>query len=269
MQLLPTPSKQHSSDTEEEIDHAYAGMAYCYHADVHQEAWIVDSGAFDHMTGSIGLLLNPVHQHHHSKINSPNGKTSVISHKGSVSISPSLTLKDVLHIPSFKHNLLSVQKLSRDEHCKVIFEPTKCYILDDITGDVKGTGFALNGLYYLSTPILSSHTHCVTTSLHIPDTVVGIKPMTTTSLWHSRLGHAPIDKIKKLPSLSHLTTTIGDVCLTCPLAKFTKKPYLLSESRASKPFALVHIDIWGAYKVPTKGQYRYFLTIVDDFSRIT
>ena len=110
MKILPSPSKQHSSDIEEEIDHAYAGMTFCYHADVTQEAWIIDSGASDHMTGIIGLLLNPVHQNQHSKINLPNGETSVISHKRSVSISP-LTLKDVLHIPSFKHNLLFVQKL--------------------------------------------------------------------------------------------------------------------------------------------------------------
>ncbi|CAO2821171.1 unnamed protein product [Amaranthus hypochondriacus] len=151
MKLLPSPTQQPSSDTEEELDHAYAGMTFCYHADVNQETWIIDSGVSDHMTGSIDLLINPIHQHQHSTINLPNGQSSVISHKGSVSISPSLTLKDVLHIPTFKHNLLSVQKLSRDEHCKVIFEPTKCVIIDDITGTIKGTGIALNGLYYLST----------------------------------------------------------------------------------------------------------------------
>ena len=78
-----------------------------------------------------------------------------------------------------------------------------------------------------------------------------------------------LKKIKKLPSLSHLTPTAGDVCITCPLSKFTKKPYPSSDSRASQPFALVHIDIWGAYRVPTKGHYRYFLTIVDGFSRVT
>lgn len=121
MKLLPSPSKQHSSDIEEEIDGAYTGMTFCYHVDGTQEAWIIDSGASDHMTGSLGLLLNLVHQNHNSKINLTIGETSFISHKGLVCISPSLTLKDVLHIPNFKHNLLSVQKLSRDEHCKAIF----------------------------------------------------------------------------------------------------------------------------------------------------
>ena len=179
-------------------------------------------------------------------------------------------LKDVLHIASFKHNLLSVQKLSRDEHCKVIFEPTKCLIVDDITGAVKGSGLAVNGLYYLSTPRpISLHEHSAATSLNIPEPVDGIKPLTTNTLWHSRLGHASLEKIKKLPSLSHLIPTSGDVYITCPMAKFTKKPYTSSVSKASKPFALVHIEILGAYRVPTKGHYRYFLTTVDDFSRVT
>lgn len=31
----------------------------------------------------------------------------------------------------------------------------------------------------------------------------------------------------------------------------------------------MHIDIWGPYKVCTKGRFRYFLTIVDDCSRHT
>ena len=29
------------------------------------------------------------------------------------------------------------------------------------------------------------------------------------------------------------------------------------------------MDTWGPYKVSTNGKYRYFLTIVDDFSRAT
>jgi transposase InsO family protein len=34
-------------------------------------------------------------------------------------------------------------------------------------------------------------------------------------------------------------------------------------------FDLVHIDTWGPFYVLTKDGFRYFLTIVDDFSRAT
>lgn len=59
------------------------------------------------------------------------------------------------------------------------------------------------------------------------------------------------------------------VCLTCPMSKFTKLPFQKSGSHAGKLFELLHIDTWGPYRVSTRGTYNYFLTIVDDFSRMT
>lgn len=57
--------------------------------------------------------------------------------------------------------------------------------------------------------------------------------------------------------------------MTCPLAKLTKLSFLLSDSHAASRFDLVHVDTWGPYKVSTRGKYRYLLTLVDDFSRVT
>ena len=39
--------------------------------------------------------------------------------------------------------------------------------------------------------------------------------------------------------------------------------------RASAPFELVHYDIWGLYPVLFLTGFRYFVTFVDDFSRVT
>ncbi|WP_420914574.1 integrase catalytic domain-containing protein [Candidatus Phytoplasma australasiaticum] len=38
---------------------------------------------------------------------------------------------------------------------------------------------------------------------------------------------------------------------------------------AAGPFELVHYDTWGPYQIPTHSGYRYFLTIVDDYTRYT
>ena len=35
------------------------------------------------------------------------------------------------------------------------------------------------------------------------------------------------------------------MCLTCPMAKFTKLPYDLNKKIEHTPFALTHIDVWG------------------------
>lgn len=53
------------------------------------------------------------------------------------------------------------------------------------------------------------------------------------------------------------------------MSRFTKLPYTLSNSHASQSFELVHIDTWGPYKICTKQKYKYFLTQVDDNSRMT
>lgn len=57
--------------------------------------------------------------------------------------------------------------------------------------------------------------------------------------------------------------------MTCPLAKFTKLPYNASDQRLKNLLNFIHIDTWGSCRVSTKGRYKYFLTIVDNYSRMT
>lgn len=40
-------------------------------------------------------------------------------------------------------------------------------------------------------------------------------------------------------------------------------------NKTSFIFELVHCDLWGPYRVQTTQGWKYFLTIVDDFSRAT
>ncbi|GKB45085.1 ribonuclease H-like domain-containing protein, partial [Tanacetum coccineum] len=61
--------------------------------------------------------------------------------------------------------------------------------------------------------------------------------------WHNRLGH-PSDQ-----------------------AKQTREPFPLSEHKSTVLVELVHLDLWGPYRVVSKEDHRYFLTIVDDFTR--
>ena len=42
-----------------------------------------------------------------------------------------------------------------------------------------------------------------------------------------------------------------------------------NNKKSVKPFALIHVDLWGAYSVSSLSGTHYFLTIVDDFSRRT
>ncbi|PWA81857.1 hypothetical protein CTI12_AA183640 [Artemisia annua] len=54
------------------------------------------------------------------------------------------------------------------------------------------------------------------------------------ALWHHRLGHLSDSKLKHMNELPvSVSKTIDEVCLTCPMAKFSKLPYALSDSHSS------------------------------------
>lgn len=119
-----------------------------------------------------------------------------------------------------------------------------------------------HGLYYFHPSSFSNVSTTLTIPAHLPTPLIP----SAAHLWHYRLGHAPFTKLSHIPDIPHSPT---DTCLTCPLAKFTKLPYSLSSSRAPDLFRLIHLDIWGPYKTPSRGHHKYFITLVDDYSRTT
>lgn len=149
--------------------------------------------------------------------------------------------------------------------------------MDNTTKEIKGVGKAVNGLYYLvdhtaDDPLTWSLNTCMTADSKADDTSLShVVPDTSNSseLWHHRLGHDPLDKIKLISSLKLAVQQSNKVCVTCPMSKFTKMPFTLSTSHAHTIFDLVHINIWGPYKECIMNKYRYFMTIVDDHSRYT
>lgn len=80
-------------------------------------------------------------------------------------------------------------------------------------------------------------------------------------LLHSRLGHASLSKMKFIQGCKLPNKQIFD----CGVRKNAK----ISNNRASSIFDLIHIDLWGPYRVIAINGARFFLTIVDDCSRVT
>ena len=87
--------------------------------------------------------------------------------------------------------------------------------------------------------------------------------------WHTRLGHLSFDKIKQLGLPCNDINKTAPICSICPKARLHRQSFPLSTTRASRIFELIHVDIWGAYSCVTHDEYKYFLTIVDDFSQAT
>lgn len=86
--------------------------------------WIIDSGASEHMCfdSNIFVSLSPLHVPLH--INLPNSFTVTVTHIGKVSILPGYILENVLHVPTFRYNLLSVNRFK----CILAFSSTLCML---------------------------------------------------------------------------------------------------------------------------------------------
>ncbi|KAK9723639.1 hypothetical protein RND81_05G014800 [Saponaria officinalis] len=87
-------------------------------------------------------------------------------------------------------------------------------------------------------------------------------------LLHARLGHTSPAKLLRVADVHNgeLKSFVYD---TCVLAKLHKFPFERSVSRAENAFELIHIDLWGPYMTPLLTGAHYFLTIVDDHTRVT
>ena len=86
-------------------------------------------------------------------------------------------------------------------------------------------------------------------------------------LWHKRMGHPSEKVVKLLPPVSSYKGGLNKACEVCFRAKHPREKFNLSDNKASRIFEKVHCDLWGPYRHPSSCDARYFLTIVDDFSR--
>ena len=73
--------------------------------------WVLDTGATDHFVCSVDLLTS-ITATIQSLVHLPNGESAQVTHIGTIVLSPSLTLTNVLCVPSFSFNLLSLSLIA-------------------------------------------------------------------------------------------------------------------------------------------------------------
>ncbi|CAH9076640.1 unnamed protein product, partial [Cuscuta epithymum] len=183
------------------------------------------------------------------------GKTVMATHEGRVILTDDLHLNNVLFVPKLHCNLISVSQLSDQLNCFIQFACSLCVIQDRLSRRLIGMSERRDGLYYLQ------ETHAA----HI----LAIKDSRSlvVELWHQRMGHPSSQVIEKLAPVSGLKHVGGFPCDVCFRAKQTRDSFPTSLTKTHKPFELVHCDLWGPYNSPSSCGARYFLTLVDDYSR--
>ena len=219
--------------------------------------WLFDSGAYNHMSGNLSLFTNL--RNITSSVGLPNGHSTIATKEGTIFLSDGLILEHVLYVPALTYNLLFVSQLLATNSFVVFFTNKLCIIQDLTLKNLIGAGVQFNGVYVFQ-PVRA---HCFQAHKVA-------KVDNASLLRHRRLGHPSLKVLSLLPSLVGTSFSLCDLdCPICFMGKQPRNSFPLSSNKASDIFDLVHCDIWGPNKIPSTCNARYFLTIVDDFTRVT
>ncbi|CAN1225016.1 Retrovirus-related Pol polyprotein from transposon RE2 [Linum perenne] len=225
--------------------------------------WILDSGATNHMTNSSLQFITYSPDSGSHKIQVADGNFATIARKGNIRILPEITLKNVLRVPKLSYNLLSTHKLTLDTNCLVIFYPFHCVIQDLNSGRVIGKGRLREGLYYLDMEDSCNkkgQSMACTSSTSVYGEIMSL---------HSRFGHPSFLYLKHLfPSLFKGIKLSDFSCDACHYAKDHRTVFSTRGYSPSKPFYLIHSEVWGPSKVSTLSGKKWFITFIDDHTRM-
>ncbi|CAI7834895.1 unnamed protein product [Closterium sp. NIES-53] len=100
-----------------------------------------------------------------------------------------------------------------------------------------------------------------------------------TLLWHHRLGHPSLPRLRGMHSrllvsglprsLPPLLPSPAPPCLPCVEGRQRAAPHSSSFPPTTAPLQTLHMDVWGPARVSGQGRERYFLLVVDDYTRYT
>ncbi|CAI7863524.1 unnamed protein product [Closterium sp. NIES-53] len=98
-------------------------------------------------------------------------------------------------------------------------------------------------------------------------------------LWHHRLGHPSLPRLRGMASralvsglprsLPPLPPGRDPTCVPCVEGRQRAAPHSSMFPSTEAPLQTLHMDVWGPARVRGQGHERYFLLVVDDYSRYT
>ncbi|KAH9680638.1 retrovirus-related pol polyprotein from transposon RE1 [Citrus sinensis] len=225
------------------------------------------------------------------------------------STSKPLLLNHVIYVPNITKNLLSISKLVADNFVVVEFLDNSCFVKARDTGITLLEGVAKGGLYQVKNIFSqfsqssqsaqsaffnsdsfnkpeSLFASCAMSHVNKPEVVKVSEPSlqsvfsavalqsVSMDVFHRRLGHpAPyvLKTIFKACNDSAIFNKIEKLsfCNACQYGKNHMLHFNSVETKTTLPLQLIYADLWGpSHTFSTQG-YKYYLSILDDFSRFT
>lgn len=229
---------------------------------VNSEVWYLDNGASNHMTGD-RLKFHELDENITGHVRFGDGSTVAILGKGSILFDckngDQRLLNEVYFIPSLKNNIISLGQMT-EEGSQVIMDGSILSLFDRNKTLLLRVKRSSNRLY--KTLLKTGRPICLLATKDEP-----------AWTWHSRLGHVNFPVLKKM-SEKNMATGVpkiehpNQVCEGCVIAKQTRTSFPnQAVFRAQKPLQLVHADLCGPITPTSIGGSKYFLLLIDDFSR--
>ncbi|CAI5983938.1 unnamed protein product [Closterium sp. NIES-65] len=98
-------------------------------------------------------------------------------------------------------------------------------------------------------------------------------------LWHHRLGHPSLPRLQGMASrvpatglprsLPPLPPGPAPICVPCVEGRQRAAPHSSEFPLTEAPLQTLHMDVWGPARVHGQGHERYFMLVVDEYSRYT
>ena len=164
-----------------------------------------------------------------------------------------LDLNNCYLVPALSMNIISGSCLIRDDY-SFKSENNGCSI--HMSNIFYGHAPLKRGLFLMNLDSSDTHIH------NIEATRCKVNNDSATYLWHCRLGHIGVKRMKKLHS-DGLLESLG-TCEPCLMGKMTKTPFSGTMERATDLFEIIHTNVCGPMSVEARGGYRYFLTFTDE-----
>ncbi|KAI5336087.1 hypothetical protein L3X38_026221 [Prunus dulcis] len=216
------------------------------------------------MTGNEDLLVD-IDKNMIAKIEMGTGQLVEVTGKGNLVVETKIGkryIKKVMLVPGLKENLLNVGQMM--EHGYYLgFGDHKVEIYDDSSYSNMVAKVQMRGNRRFPMK-LHSRIH----------TAYKISVCHSTTMWHRRLGHLNMSSLKLLQAQEMVVglleiNAVKEVCEGCVLGKQCRETFpRAATTRASTPLELIHSDICGPMQIVTKASNRYFLTFIDDCTRM-
>lgn len=116
-------------------------------------AWIIDSGASTHVCCDKEILHTIYRLNTPIKVHLPDGSSREVMVAGKVRLTKDIVLTDVLFVPGFTNNLLSVAQLLQGSGIRCIFYPTHCLFKDTYDNRTIAAGRMERNLYIFETTV--------------------------------------------------------------------------------------------------------------------